>query len=1073
MTASDDGARVELSTRQGSILLEQMLCGGAPVHNIGGYCVLQGGLDTERFARAVQAAASATDALRIVLRRDAGGIWQEVLSSVPDGVFACLDAPDDAGMEQVLAAQLAEPFQLFDAPLYRIRLIRGPEGRAYFAVIAHHVVSDGPSLPLVGERVLDAYGVDGEEGASGPVTAPSFLDALNAEREYEASSAFERDGAFWASRFASPPPALFRIKRPDQAHAAIADALEIDLDARTFAQLKAVAADLGGTPFHAVVAALHCFLRRLMGESDIVLGVSLLNRKTAALKKTVGLLASAAPVRLSTEGSASFRDVIRSTMEEVRQVYRHHRYPLARVGRDAAGASADTFAQVKVSFLQRRLYRDEAGEARIPLADQLLSPFEFGPLKVYVVEILGPDAPFRMRFLFNRAWFDPGEGADISERFVRFLRHLIREPDQAIGDIALLDEQERRRILIEWNDTGPRLTDQRGFHELVAEQGRRTPDAVAVVCGRQTLTYGALNDRADEIARRLHGLGVEAEMIVGLCVERSTDTVAALLGILKAGAAYLPLDPDYPKERLAFMLEDSAASLVVTTSALAPRLPTPTARLLLLEDVAEDGGLQRSLPATGGGPDALAYVIYTSGSTGRPKGAMLTHGGLVKLARGVAREFGLGADDRVLQFASLSFDASVIEIALALSVGAQIHLADRAALFPGRDLAQTLVDRGITLAVLPPSSLRHLGAFSFPALRTVLVAGEPCPPELAAEWRQRCTFINGYGPTETTVCATFAAVRSDAPSVPIGRPVPDTQVYVLDGDLEPVPMGFPGELYVAGGGVGRGYLNRPGLTAERFIADPFGPAGSRMYRTGDRARHRRDGDLEFLGRVDQQVKVRGHRIELGEVESALLAHREVRQAAVTTFDDGGDVRLAAYVAGAGRRPDAASLRDHLRRTLPDYMAPSVFVVLDELPLSPNGKVDRKMLPAPEAGRDPRQAMTAPETSLEETLVAIWRQVLKVEAVGVRDNFFELGGTSLMLAQVQALVAERTGRAVPLVDFLTYPTISSLTQSIKGETAAPGGASRESAHQRASAGGIQQRGALRKAARRGAERESAR
>lgn len=1066
MGASVGVTRAALSTRQVAILLEQMLCASAPVHNIGGSCLLEGAVDTERFARAARTAVSASDALRIVLRREAGVISQEVLSRVDDGVFACLDAPDAAAMDDLLAAQLSEPFELFDTPLYRLRLIRGPDDRSYFAVFAHHVVCDGSSLSLVAERVLAAYDADGDARADpSSAHAPSYLDALQSERAYEASGAFERDGAFWAARFASPPPGPFQSKRPDQIHAAAADALQIDLEPATYAQLTSIAADLGGTSFHAILAALHCFLRRWTGAPDVALGVSLMNRKTAALKQTVGLLASAVPVRLVTEGSASFQDVLRSTIEEVRQVYRHHRYPFGRIARDAAKPSAESFAQVNVSFL-RNFQRAEAGGARVQLSDQLLNPYEFGPLKIYVIEMTGPGAPLRLRFLFNRAWFDPGEGQDISARFVSFIRSLVREPDQAIANISLLDPVERRRVLIDWNDTGAGSTDDRCFHEIVTEQARRAPDAVAVVCGEQTLSYRALDARAEKIASRMRALGVGAETIVGLCLERSVDTVAALLGVMKAGGAYLPLDPHYPRERLAFMLEDSAASVVVTTSVLAPQMPVHTARLLLL-DVADDRTSERPSRTDDGGPGSLAYVIYTSGSTGRPKGAMLTHGGLVNLAHGIACGFGLGPEDRVLQFSSLSFDASVIEIALALSVGAQIHLAERAALFPGRDLAETMIDRGITLAVLPPSSLRHLGGFSFPALRTVLVAGEPCPPELAAEWRRRCTLINGYGPTETTVCATYGVVVSDAPSVPIGRPAPNVRTYVLDGDLDPAPVGVPGELYVAGEGVGRGYLNRPGLTAELFVANPFGPAGSRMYRTGDRVRHLPNGELEFVGRVDQQVKVRGHRVELGEVEAALLTHPNVRQAAVTTYDEGGEIRLAAYVAAAGRRPDPADIRSHLRGALPDYMAPSVFVILDELPLSPNGKIDRKALPAPEVGRDARQALIAPESPLEETLAAIWREVLKLDAVGVRDNFFELGGTSLMLAQVQALLAQRTGVAAPLVDFLTYPTISSLAQSIRGETALTAHPGRGPTHERARTGAIQERGALRKAARLGA------
>ncbi|HEX6038060.1 non-ribosomal peptide synthetase, partial [Longimicrobium sp.] len=531
--------------------------------------------------------------------------------------------------------------------------------------------------------------------------------------------------------------------------------------------------------------------------------------------------------------------------------------------------------------------------------------------------------------------------------------------------------------------------------------------------------------------RHLAARGAGPETVVALLAERGPRTVTALLAVLQAGAAFLPLDPAYPPDRLRHMLADSGARLLVADGPLPPGLDGDA--LPPVVDLRAEAEAIAARPASppGGEVDAdhPAYVIYTSGSTGRPKGVVVTHRGIPALAEWVHGRLGLRADDRVLQFASLSFDAAVHEILPALLAGATLVLADRAALAPGDALRETLRGGRVTFATLPPSVLAVMDPAELPALRVVVSAGEALPPAEAARWAGAVALHNGYGPTETTVAATSARVEPGAaPS--IGRPLAHARAYVLDGAGNPLPPGIPGELHVGGAGVARGYRGRPGLTAERFVPDPFGgEAGARLYRTGDRVRWRADGTLDYLGRLDGQVKVRGFRIEPGEVDAALRRHPAVRDCAVVVREDiPGDRRLAAYVVGdAG--PDV--LRAHLRGILPEHMVPAALVRLDRLPLTPNGKLDRGALPPPALAAGGHRL--EPRTELEARVAGIWGELLGVETVGVEDSFFDLGGHSLLLARLESRLARELGSPLRVVDLFQYPTVRAMTERLEGAT----------------------------------------
>ena len=627
--------------------------------------------------------------------------------------------------------------------------------------------------------------------------------------------------------------------------------------------------------------------------------------------------------------------------------------------------------------------------------------------------------------------FDAGTARRMLEHLRIVLEAMGAGPDQPIGTLPLLTPAEREQIVGEWNRTEAPYPLDSCLHELIEAQVERTPDRVAVEFEGQTLTYGELDGRANQLAHVLVERGAGPGVLVGVCLERSLEMVVALLGVLKTGAAYVPLDPTYPKDRLAFMLEDSGTRVLITQDHLAGEVPAGGASLLRLD--AEAAEIARASARPVGGavtPDSLAYVIYTSGSTGRPKGVAVHHRGVVNLLGAMQREPGLTAADVLLAVTTLSFDIAGLELFLPLTVGARVVLCPRHVATDGAALGRALRATGATVMQATPATWQMLvdaGGEGLEGLR-ILCGGEALPRPLAEALLARAAEVwNLYGPTETTIWSTAHRVGPHRGPVPIGRPIANTRVYILDRRGQPAPVGVVGELCIGGHGVARGYLNRPELTAERFVADPFaGEAGARMYRTGDLARYRPDGTLEYLGRLDHQVKVRGFRIELGEIETALAEYPGIRQAVAVARDG---ARLVAYVVPGRPEPGLAdSLRAHLRRRLPEYMVPSTFAVLDALPLTSNGKVDRLRLPTPEPARP--AAAVAPETPLEQSIVEVWREVLERPDVGVDDNFFDLGGHSLLAVRMLDEVARVCGRRLPVSTLFTGATIRQLVAAMR-------------------------------------------
>lgn len=650
-----------------------------------------------------------------------------------------------------------------------------------------------------------------------------------------------------------------------------------------------------------------------------------------------------------------------------------------------------------------------------------------------VLTVGGEHGNSQAALVYDAARFTDATISRMATHWLTLLARLLDQPARPVTHISLLTDAEYHDAVHTWNATRTPYPHDACVHDLFTARVARVPAALAAVFANQRLTYQQLDQRANQLAHLLQAHSVGPETIVGVYLDRSLDLPIAWLGILKAGGAYLPLDPAYPGERLRFMLNDARVSLVVTQSHLSDALHTlaPEISLICLDQ--EDGPLAHApttAPHCSATPDSLAYVIYTSGSTGRPKGVLLAHRGLTNLARAQQHTFAVGSGSRVLQFAALSFDASVWEMAMALLSGATLFLAPKTALLPGEPLVQTLHDNAISIVTLPPSVLASLPLNPLPKLSTLIVAGEACPPELVAAWAPGRRFFNAYGPTETTVCATIDECSPDGKRPPIGRPIANTQVYLLNRQMQPVPIGVAGEVYIGGVGVARGYLHRPDLTAERFVANPF--EAGRLYRTGDLAHYLPDGRVDFLGRIDHQVKIRGFRIEPGEIETVLRQHPAVDLCVVIVREDiPGQKRLVAYVVPRHEDLPGSSplvipaLRQHAQQQLPDYMVPAAFVVLDKLPRTPNDKLDRAALPAPDTTWNHRSRdYVAPRTPREQTLAKIWARVLHLETVGVSDNFFELGGDSILSIQIIA-AAHQAGLHLLTRHIFQYPTIAEL------------------------------------------------
>jgi amino acid adenylation domain-containing protein len=763
-------------------------------------------------------------------------------------------------------------------------------------------------------------------------------------------------------------------------------------------------------------------------------GTPIANRTRAETEDLIGFFVNTLVLRGRLSSGITFRELLEQTREVTLGAYAHQELPFERLVEELQperSLSHTPLFQVMFTLQNTPLPSAQLGGLRMSAEGESTEQAAKFELSLAMME---GEAGLAGAFDYRAELFEAETVKRMVRHFEQVLRAAVADVEQKVSDIELLSKGEREQILVRWNSTRREGGEWKGIAELFEEQVKRTPDALAIVFREQQLSYRELNQRANQLAHYLRELGVGPEQIVGILMDRSVEMVTAVLAVLKAGGAYLPLDSEYPQERLSFMLSDAGVGLLLTRE----QLPRTEIKVIAVNQSEEIKRQSVENPAKEVSGENLAYVIYTSGSTGKPKGVQIRHRGVSNVIAASIERLGVGAGSRVLQAASLSFDASVLEIFTALLSGASLFLVDVETLMSNSRLGQLMRDQAITFIASPPSRLDTITESNFPNLRTIIVGGESCSADTVARWSGGRRFFNAYAPTETTIYSTLfecSEITSQPP--PVGRPIANTEVYLLDGRLHPVPLGARGELYIGGAGIARGYLNRPELTAERFIPNPFGSEpGARLYRTGDLARYLPDGNIEFVGRTDQQVKLRGFRIELGEIEAALGQHPAVRETVVTLREDRPrDKRLIAYLvmkptADGETFPTASEWRGYLKEKLPEYMIPSLFVRLEELPRTATGKIDRRALPAPElSGTDAGGTYVEPRTAVEKMLSELWSEVLGVERVGVRDNFFELGGHSLLATQLISRVREDFHVDVELRTLFEFPTVEGLAEIV--------------------------------------------
>jgi amino acid adenylation domain-containing protein len=1040
-----------LSFAQQRLWFVHQLDPASPAYNIPTALRMAGPLNVPALEKTLNEIVRRHETLRTVFDIVEGQLVQVIHAAEPTEIVVIdlRDVPEVTRKAQAVRIAMQEaqgPFDLARGPLLRVSLLRLADEEHIALVTLHHIISDGWSTGVFIREVAALYEAY-SAGKDSPLAemGVQYADYAVWQREWLSGTVLEEQLGYWREQLGGELAVLDlpadRPRPPVQTFRGARQSFAVPASVRE--KLQGLGREEGATLFMTLLAAFKVLLHRYTGAEAIAVGTPTAGRNRTEIEGLIGFFVNTLVMRTEVNGAESFRELLKRVREGSLAAFAHQDLPFEKLVEElqpARDMSRPPLAQV---FFTMENPQIEA----LKLSGITLTPMESESGTVnydLVLNMVETGGDLRGSFEYNVDLFDAQTVARLVEHFQTLLRDIGENPEERVSTLDLLTESERHELLYKWNDTKTEFHSEQCVHQLFEAQAERSPEAVAVVNEDEQLTYAQLDRRGNQLAHHLRKLGVGPETRVGLCVERSLQTIVGLLGILKAGGAYVPLDPAYPSERLAFMLDDAQCLVFLTNQHLLETLPPHDARVVCLDSDWElIEGESEEKPPSDVTARNLAYVIYTSGSTGRPKGTLLEHRGLCNMVEAQVKAFGVQPESRVLQFASLSFDASVSEIFMALLAGATLYLESAGSLLPGPTLSAVLHSRAITTVTFPPVLLATMPAEDFPNLSTIIVAGEACSAEVLATWSSGRHFLNAYGPTESTVCATIAECGDAQKNPPIGRPIANTQVYLLDAQLQPVPVGVPGELCIGGVGLARGYQHRAELTADKFIPHPFSDEpGARIYRTGDLARFLSDGQIEFLGRKDQQVKIRGFRVELGEVEATLQEYPAVRESVVMAREDApGDVRLVAYIVGEPL-PTSAQLRSHLKERLPEYMIPSTFIMLESLPLNANGKIDRRALPAPEGmQREASENFVAPRTGSEKEIVAIWEEVLRTDNVGVYDNFFELGGHSLLMIQVRIKLEKNFQRQVSVADLFKYPTVNALAkffdqQLDEGESATP-------------------------------------
>ncbi|WP_460203568.1 amino acid adenylation domain-containing protein [Scytonema sp. NUACC21] len=1043
-----------LSFAQARLWFLDQLEPGSAVYNIPAAVRLSGSLDVAALQQSFNEIVRRHETLHTTFMRVDG---EPIVALAPVSSFklTMVDlrelAPDEQSTEvsRLIALEAQRPFDLSNGPLLRATLLQLNQTEHVLLVVMHHIISDGWSMGVLIRELAALYEAYSREQ---PLTLPElpiqYADFAHWQRQWLSGEVLQAQLEYWKQQLAGAPPVLElptdRPRPPVQTFRGASQSLALP---EPLSQgLKALSQRYGVTLFMTLLAAFQTLLYRYTGQSDICVGSPIANRNRSETESLIGFFVNTLVLRTQVSGNASFSELLARVREVALNAYAHQDLPFEQL--------------VEALQPERNLSHQPLFQVMFVLQNAPMPTLELPGLSLNPLSMDSTIAKFDLTLSmedtdrglvgwleYNSDLFDASTINRMLAHFQTLLEGIVAHPEHRLANLPLLTPQNQHQLLVEWNDNRTDYPKQQCIHQLFEAEVERSPDKVAVVFEDQQLTYSELNRRANQLAYYLRSLGVGPEALVGICLERSLLMVVGLLGILKAGGAYVPLDPTLPIERLAFMLGDAQVPVLLTQQHLVAKLPIGKTEVVCLDAGWEANAYDSTTHYTHQNeenltndvqPNNLAYAMYTSGSTGIPKGIAVPHRGVVRLVK-QTNYAELTAEEVFLQFAPISFDASTFEIWGCLLNGARLVV------FPARmpsleELGRILQQYQVTTLWLTAGLFNQMVEGYIEGLeqvRQLLAGGDVLSVSHVQTVLQKikgCRLINGYGPTEgTTFTCGYPITTADRVgiSVPIGRPLSNTQVYILDSHLQPLPIGVPGELYIGGDGLARGYLNQPGLTAKKFIPNPFSSdPGACLYKTGDLARYNSDSNIEFLGRLDHQVKLRGFRIDLPEIEVTLSHHPAVHEVVVTAREDApGNKRLVAYVVPKQDReePTIAEMRRFLVEKLPDYMVPSAFVLLSTLPLTPNGKVDRKALPSPQQGVRPELTAdyVAPQSELERTIAIVWQEVLQVEKVGIHDNFFDLGGHSLLVIQVHGKLRQALDWELSMVDIFQYPTISAL------------------------------------------------
>ncbi|MCD6373887.1 MAG: amino acid adenylation domain-containing protein [Caldisericaceae bacterium] len=1008
-------------------------------------------VDTEFMRDAFQKLVDRHPALRTTFHLKNGEPIQRIHPTMP--VFFDEEDVQALNEEQIrhrLQEEVESHFDLENGPLMRIYLFKRGSADYILLFVMHHIVTDIWSQAVLLDELSQIFENDGDDSVLEPLAA-DYTDFIEWQDALLSSEEGHKLFTFWANKLSGELPVLnLPTDRPRPAVQTFKGSTETQWLPETLSNgVHAFCEKHGLTPFAFLLSAYYLLLHRYSGQNDLIVGSPTAGRSLNEFNRTIGYFVNPLPVRVQIDPYQNVGQFLNQVKQTVLEVFEHMDYPLTLLVeklQPKRDPSRTPLFQTMFVLERAHLMHDQ-GLSQFALSREG-AQLKLGNLTIESMSLEQGVAPFDLTMMavesgkglavslgYNVDLFDQDTIQRMLQHYLYLIEQMVKNPEEQIARLSLITESE---FLSVQKFLQGKTVEKPAFNtiiELFEQRVEQFPQKEALLLGDQALTYQELNARANQLAHYLLAQNIQKEERVGICLDRSFEMVVTMLAVLKAGAAYVPIDPDYPLDRIHYMLNDADMKIVLTKSSFAGKLNS-SKNLVFIDTLNELKDYSIKNPAIPIEAHNLAYLIYTSGSTGKPKGTMLQHGGLVNTLLATAKRYWSDEHTRQLQFASFSFDASVEEIFRPLILGGTVVLIKAEDVLSLNGLTTVINKHQVTHITLPPSVLAILNPEQFPTLKVVVSAGEKCTPEIARKWKKSVQhFVNGYGPTEATICTTTFEVPDDFSEyvVPIGTPIENMRTYILDAHLNPLPMGIPGELYIAGLGLARGYLNRPDLTAERFVPDPYSETpGDRMYRTGDLVRLLKNGQLEFLDRVDEQIKIRGYRVELGEIENVIESSSMVKDAVVIAKKIGSDVRIVAYLI-PDENYDENKLRTFLKQQIPDFMIPAHFIEMEKFPLTANGKVDKHALPDPEATSEKRQIIK-PQTNLERKLVNIWKEVLQIDEISIYDSFFDLGGHSLGVIQIQGKLKDELDIVLDVVDIFKYPTIHGLAQYLENQGA---------------------------------------